>query len=136
MDRKYINLFRELAHSTEILAEKVATSEYKGKTDEKTQSAIKMRDEYAAMYDRLRDENFDDTSLTRNDFAKLLIANGVVVGNLNTRKEILETTIKGYQDTIMPMLQRVYDESTTDEEAQAIAQQIFVINNPSFNETK
>lgn len=136
MNRKYINLFRELAHSAEILAEKVATSEYKGKTDEKTQAAFKMRDDYAAMYDRLRDENFDDASLTRNDFAKLLIADGVVIGNLNSRKEILETTIKGYQDTIMPMLQRVYDESTTDEEAQAIAQQIFVVNNPSFNETK
>ena len=34
MDKRYITLFKEIAHSTQVLADKVKSSEYQAKTED------------------------------------------------------------------------------------------------------
>lgn len=121
MDTRFIDLFKEIAHSTELLAEKVSDSEYDNKNEETDKVAVIMRDDYAALYDRLRADGFDPKTLVRTDYAKLLVGTSIVVNNLKGQKETLETAINGYETIVMPRLQKIYTDSTDDASAAALA---------------
>jgi hypothetical protein len=71
--------------------------------------------------------DFDYTSITRAEFARLLVGATIVIGNLETQIQNLQTAVKGYKETIAPMLQRVFNESEDDAGAQKLAQELFVI---------
>ena len=125
MHKKYTDLFRELAHATEVAAEQVM--EYnQSKNDEKgVETAQIMRNDYAALYDKIKNESFDGV-LTKAEYAKLLVGCYVVVGNLQDRVEALRKAIAGYQSDLVPKLSKVI-EAESDEEAQTVAEEQFVI---------
>ena len=75
----------------------------------------------------MRVVDFDDTTLTRAEFARLLVGATIVTGNLETQIKNLQTAVNGYKNTIMPMLQRVFNESEDDAGAQKLAQELFMI---------
>ena len=123
MHKKYIKLFEEIAHATEVAAEQVM--EYnKSKNDDKGfETAQTMRDDFSALYDKIRDENFDGV-LTKAEYAKLLVGCYVVVGNIQDRVEALRKAVAGYQSDLVPKLSKVI-EADSDEEAQASAEEQF-----------
>lgn len=127
MDKRYIDLFKEIAHATEVLAERVSEADYKDKTEDTDRAAQTLHDDFAVLYDKLRAEDFDDTTLTRAEFARLLVGVTIVTGNLETHIKELQTAVDGYKNRIAPMLNRVFNESQDDEGAQKLAQELFVI---------
>lgn len=125
MHKKYIELFKELAHATEVSAEQVMEYD-KSKNDEKGyETAQTMRNDFAALYDKIKNENFDGV-LTKAEYAKLLVGCYIVVGNLQDRVEALRKAIAGYQSDLVPKLSKII-EAETDEAAQAAAEEQFVI---------
>lgn len=125
MHKKYIDLFRELAHATEVAAEQVMEYNQSKNDDKGYETAQIMRDDYAKLYDKIKDENFDGT-LTKAEYAKLLVGCYVVVGNLQDRIEALRKAVAGYQSDLVPKLSKVI-EAGSDEDAQASAEEQFTI---------
>ncbi len=125
MDKKYIELFKELAHATEISAEQVM--EYnKSKKDEKgVETAEILRKDFTELYDKIRADDFDGT-LTKSEFAKLLVGCYVVVGNLQDRITALKKALAGYQTDLVPKLDEII-KTENDEEAMKLANEKFVI---------
>ena len=135
MDTKYIHLFREIAHATEIMAEKVMEANH-SKNDEKgEQTAKTMRDDYIKLYDKMRADNFSSDSLTRVEYARLLVGTLIVVNNLQERIKNEQNAVNGYKTDVIPKLQRIIDETTDDEGAISLANELFIIVNDE-NQTK
>ena len=124
MDKKYIDLFKEVARATEVLAERVKEVDT---AQDDTEAAEKLRTDFGALYDKLRAPDFDDTTITRAEFARLLVGATIVTGNLETQIKNLQSAVDGYKNRIMPMLQKVFNESEDDAGAQKLAQELFVI---------
>ena len=127
MHKKYIELFKELAHATEVASEQVM--EYnKTKNDEHGyKTAETLRNDFAELYDRMKAEDFDGSTLTKADYARLLVGSYVVVGNLQDRVQALQKAIAGYQSDLVPKLSKVI-EADTDEAARASAEEQFQIS--------
>jgi len=124
MDKKYLQLFTELAHAVETLSEQVMEYD-RQKNDEKgEQTAQSMRDDYAKLYDKLRGDN---VVLTRSEYAKLLVAAYIVVNNIEDRIKGERKAIEGYKIDIIPKLSRINDETTNDTDASTLAEEIFKI---------
>lgn len=123
----YEKLFEEIAHSNEILAERVMELN-REKGDEKgEQTASIMREDYSNLYDRIRDENFELIQLERNDWAKLLVGTMIIIQNLEDKIQGEQKAVQGYRIDIIPKLQRIIDETKTDEEAQSLVENLFKI---------
>lgn len=124
MDKKYLQLFTELAHAVETLSEQVMEYD-RQKNDEKGEkTAQSMRDDYAELYDKLRSDN---VVLTKSEYAKLLVAAYIVVNNVEDRIKGERKAIEGYKIDIIPKLSRINDETTNDADASALAEEIFKI---------
>lgn len=124
MDKKYIQLFTELAHAAEVLAEQVMEYDRK-KNDEKGEETAKiMRDDFATLYDNLR----LNKEINRADYAKLLVAAMIIVNNIEDKIKAEQKAIQGYKIDIIPKLSRINDETTNDEEAIKLAEEIFKIS--------
>lgn len=124
MDKKYLQLFTELAHAVETLSEQVMEYD-RQKNDEKGErTAQSMRDDYAKLYDKLRGDN---VVLTKSEYAKLLVAAYIVVNNIEDRIKGERKAIEGYKIDIIPKLSRINDETTNDADASALAEEIFKI---------
>ena len=133
MDAKYITLFREIIHSTEILAERVIDYN-KNKNDEKgAETAQSFRNDYAALYDKLRQDNLDPDTITRAEWIKILVGTMIIVSNLNQQIEASQKALQGYKLDVVPKLNRIIDETKTDEEAKNLANELFQINENSNN---
>ena len=128
MNSKYIELFREIAHTTEILSERVHEMDYEGKNEDSQHAAEILRKDYGDLYDRMRKKDFDSSTLTRQDFIRLLVGTNIVIGNLSNQVKNLQNAINGYSTKIMPLLQKIYEETTDDESARKLAEEIFQID--------
>lgn len=127
MDAKYIHLFKEIAHATEVMAEKVMEVD-RAKNDEKgEQTAKAMRDDFIKLYDKIRADNFNPDSLTKAEYARLLVGTLIVVSNLQERIKSEQAAISGYKTDIIPKLQRIVDEVKDDDKAAVLANELFVI---------
>ena len=124
MDNSYIKLFKTLAQAAEVLAERVA--EYNEKNDEpnKKRSAEIMKEDFANLNDKLSKAD-EAAQLTKGEFAKLLVAAYIVSSNLKIQIDQLQKTLNNYQVMIIPKLGRINDESKTDDEAMALANELF-----------
>jgi hypothetical protein len=125
MDKKYLQLFSELAHAVEVLSEQVMEYDRKKNDTKGEQTAQSMRDDYANLYDKLR--NNAEAQITKSDYAKLLVAAYIVVNNIEDRIKGERKAIEGYKIDIIPKLSRINDETTNDAEASALAEEIFKI---------
>lgn len=125
MHSKYLDLFKELTRATAVAAEQVMDYD-QVKNDEKGFDTAKtMRDDFEALNEKLNDKSFDGT-LTKAEYAKLLVGCYVIVGNLQDRIEALRKAVAGYQSDLVPKLSKIID-AEDDESAQKIADEQFVI---------
>lgn len=125
MDKKYLQLFSELAHAVEVLSEQVMEYDRQKNDTKGEQTAQSMRDDYANLYDKLRDNA--EAQITKSDYAKLLVAAYIVVNNIEDRIKGERKAVEGYKIDIIPKLSRINDETTNDTEASALAEEIFKI---------
>lgn len=125
MNNNYITLFKEIVHNCEILSEQVMELDKKNNDEKGLNTATIMRDDYANLYDRLKAEDFDPSTLTRNDYAKILAATYITMSNLEDKIKVLQKAVSGYKVDILPKLQRVVEETKTDEEVRELVEKIF-----------
>lgn len=83
-----------------------------------------MRQDFAALGDKLADANYQ---ITLKDYAKLLVAAYIIKGNLETRIKNEQIALSGYENDLMPKLNRIMSEAKTDEEATKLANEIFQV---------
>lgn len=83
-----------------------------------------MREDFAHLNDKLSKTD-EATQLTRGEFIKLLVASYIVSNNLKIQIEQLQKTLDNYQVLIIPKLSRINDESKSDDEAMALANELF-----------
>lgn len=126
MDKKYLTLFENLAQATAVSAETVM--EYnQQKGDEKgVETATSMRNDYQALADKIK-EAADGYTMTHADAAKLCVGAMIMANQLQDKINALKKAITGYQSDIIPKLQKIVDETKTDEEAAEQASINFIL---------
>lgn len=127
MHEKYITLFKELLKNAEITAEKVAELNRKNNDEKRENVALTMRDDYVKLADKMKDENFSVKDLTKAEYAKLFVATFVFTENLKADIERLKKILQGYEIDVIPKLDRIVQECSTDEEAHKLAEKLFQI---------
>lgn len=127
MHEKYITLFKELLKNAEITAEKVAELNRKNNDEKRENVALTMRDDYVKLADKMKDENFSAEDLTKAEYAKLFVATFVFTENLKADIERLKKILQGYEIDVIPKLDRIVQECSTDEEAHELAEKLFQI---------
>lgn len=128
MDKKYIELFRNLAQATAATAEQVMDYD-RQKNDEKgLETATIMRDDYQALADIISTygENYQ---INKSDVAKLLVAATIQVNQIHDRINNLKQAMTGYQTDVIPKLQDILDNAKSDEDATKLANEKFIIEN-------
>ena len=125
MDKSYVKLFIEIISTTEILAERVMELNH-SKNDAKGEATARtMRDDYIKLHDKMSNENFDSSTLTKSDYAKLLVGVLILINNIEDQIAGKKKAINGYKTGIIPKLQRIIDECKTDEEVTSLALELF-----------
>lgn len=124
MNDLYMPLFSEIALAAENAAEQVKEYDEKKNDIEGLKAAQVMYQDYVTLGEKLRKKE----ALQRNDFIKLLLGSMIATNNMETRLELLQKTINKYKTLITPKLQRIMNETTTDEEAQNLANELFKEN--------
>jgi len=124
MNDLYMPLFSEIALAAENAAEQVKEYDEKKNDIEGLKAAQVMYQDYVALGEKLRKKE----ALQRNDFIKLLLGSMIATNNMETKLELLQKTINKYKTLITPKLQRIMNETTTDEEAQNLANELFKEN--------
>lgn len=125
IDSKYYELFKQIARSTEVTSEQVMDYNHKNNDEGGEKTAQTMRDDFRQLYDRLSNPDYQ---ITRNDYLKLFVGCYIVLNMLENNQKNIQTSIHGYKQDIIPKLQRITDETKTDEEADKLASEIFQIN--------
>lgn len=128
MDKRYITLFREIARNTEVMAERVIEYNKEKKDEKGEQTAMGMRNDFAALHDKLAAENLDESSITRAEWAKILVGAMIVVNNVKDQIKAQQKAIQGYEIDLVPKLNRILEETKTDEEANSLAKELFEIS--------
>ena len=125
MDAQYINLFKELSSAAATAAERVMELDKQHNDEQGLKTATLMRDDYAALLDKIKTADFSEKNLTRNEYAKLLTATYIVMNNMKDQIITLQKVIKGYETMLEPKLERILNETKTDNEALLLAQGLF-----------
>lgn len=136
MDKSYITLFTELAHATEVLSEKVLELNKEKNNEKGINAASTMREDYANLYDQMRAEDFDPTALGRKEYAKFLVGAIIMAQQLEKQIERLKTSLSGYKIDIIPKLERIVNETKTDDESKALAEELFQVQEKLNEEEK
>ena len=126
MDKKYIELFRNLAQATAVSAEQVMDYNKQQNDEKGFETAEMMRNDYQELFDRLSSDA--EYSMTKTDAARLLIAATVQVNQLETNIEALKKAKVGYETKIMPILKEILDGSENDEVAASLANTKFILD--------
>lgn len=128
MDKKYIELFKELSTATALSAEQVMDYDKNKNDDDGFKAAQIMRDNYENLKNKIIELN-DSYTLDKSDAAKLVIAAIILVNQLTDRINNIQRVIDNYQNDLIPNLQKIVDESENDEQANKLANSIFIIEN-------
>lgn len=123
MDKKYVELFKELARVTAVTAEQVMEYDEAQNDEKGLETATTMRDDYEMLHDSL-DENYN---LTKADAAKLLIATMLQLNRTQERIATLRKAATGYQTDLIPKLQEIVDNASSDEDVAKLAHEKFII---------
>lgn len=130
MDKKYLQLLTQLAHTIEILSEQVMELNKKNNDEKGVQTASIMRDDYKELYDRMRGKNFLPESLARRDFARFLVGAIIVTQQIENKIAAENKALSGYKIDLIPKLERMVNETTEGEqdEITALAAELFSIH--------
>ena len=124
MESKYLNLCKELARATAVTAEQVMDYNHNQNDEQGLKTAETMRDDFQKLYDKLTDEKFDGT-LTKAEYAKLLVGAYIINNNLRTKVAELKKSIQGYEEELIPRLQKIIDSS--EDQYLSVAEEILTI---------
>lgn len=125
MQKQYLQLFTELAHTTEIIAEQCMDLDLKDNDSNGMKAAETMRDDYARLYDRMREDDFILEQLTKSDYAKILLGAIIFANQLEKKLEIEEKVLKGYQLDIIPKLNKIINDSESEDDIKNMAHELF-----------
>lgn len=125
MDKKYLELFKEMTKATAVSAEQVMDYNHEHEDENGFENAKKLRDEYEALREKIEQAG-DDYLPDKDDCSKFLVATLVLVNQLQERIKLLGAAISGYQNEMVPKLQQIA-EAEDDEAARKLASEIFVI---------
>lgn len=123
MEKGYIQLFKEIAHTLELLSE--SALEQEKKENKSTEAAEKMRTDFSEIYDKICSDNFSSKDLTRNDLIHLLIGCYIIVKNTEDHIEQEKKAVEQYKTFIIPKLERITNETKTDSEAYTLSLELF-----------
>ena len=126
MHQKYAELFTELVHSAELIAEQVMEYDKKKNDEKGMKTAQIMRDDYAKFYDKIRAKDFDFNTLKKVDYAKILVATFIIANNMQDQITNMQNVLNGYQQDIIPKLQKVMKVEEEDKMAE-VANEVFQI---------
>jgi len=125
MDKKYMTLFKELAQSVAASAETVMDYD-REKGDEKgLENATIMRDNFQELVNRI---DVTEYVISKADVAKFLIASTIITNQIQTKINALKTALAGYQTDLIPKLQDILDNASSEEEVQKMAEEKFTIS--------
>lgn len=128
MDNKYLTLFREIARNTEIMAERVMAYDKEKKDEKGEKTAQTMRDDFAKLHDKFAAKDFNPDTITRSEWAKILVGAMVISNNLEEEVKKIKNAQRGYKIDLIPKLNRIMEETKTDEEALTLANELFEIS--------
>ena len=128
MDNKYVTLFREIARNTEIMAERVMAYDKEKKDEKGEKTAQTMRDDFAKLHDKFAAKDFNPNTITRSEWAKILVGAMVISNNLEEEVKKIKNAQRGYKIDLIPKLNRIMEETKTDEEALTLANELFEIS--------
>lgn len=128
MDNKYLTLFREIARNTEIMAERVMAYDKEKKDEKGEKTAQTMRDDFAKLHDKFSAKDFNPNTITRSEWAKILVGAMVISNNLEEEVKKIKNAQRGYKIDLIPKLNRIMEETKTDEEALTLANELFEIS--------
>jgi len=111
MDKRYVELFKELAKATAVSAEQVMDYDKAKNDEEGLKTAQTMRDDYNALHDKIS----DGSELDKTDFAKLLVGAMIIVNQIQDRIATLQKAMSGYQTDLIPKLNKIIEVETEDE---------------------
>ena len=126
MNKKYIDLFKNLARTTATTSELVMDYYTKEKGGNGIETATLMHDNFQKLYNKI-DEANDNYNMTKSDAAQLAIGAIIMMGQLQGQLEQLKKALAGYQNDIMPKLQSIVENAEDDEAAIKLANESFVI---------
>lgn len=127
MDKTYLTLFTELAHASEVIAEQVMELNKSHQDDKGIETAQIMRDDFAQLYDMMRKEDFDPDTLGKREYAKLLVGAIIVANQLDNKIKAEQKALDGYKIDTIPKLERIVNETNSQEEIQALSNELFAV---------
>ena len=126
MDKKYMDLFKNLAQATAASAEQVMDYDRDNGDEKGLETATIMRSDYQELADRLNDTNY---IISKSDVAKILVGALIQANQLQDRINNLKKAMTGYQTDLIPKLQEILDKAENDEDAATLAEEKFIIEN-------
>ena len=126
MNEKYIQLFKEITKSTAIIAEQVMDMNHNQNDKKGEETAKIMRDDFTKLNDKINVKNFDAATLTKAEFAKLLVCTLIIVNNFKERIKNMQQAVNGYETDVIPKLQKIVD-ITDESKIPELIQELFTI---------
>ena len=126
MDKKYVELFRDLAQATAVAAEQVMEYDKSQGEDEAFEAAKLMRDRYQELAENLNTHG-ENYQLKKTDVAELLIASVTQQTQIEERIGNLRKALVGYQTDVTPKLQKILDAANDDNDAANLANENFIL---------
>ena len=123
MDKKYVELFQQLAQATAVAAEQVMDYDKSQNDEEGFKTAEIMRNDYNNLQDRLS----EDYALTKDDASKLLVGIMIQLNQMQDRMTILRKAVTGYQTDLIPKLEEIIEHAEDDIAAAKMANEKFII---------
>ena len=127
MDKRYIKIFSEIIKVTEGLTQQVMSLNEASKDEKGYSTALTMHDDYHKLYERLTAADFDENTLTKSDYARLLVGTTLAINlidrKINNEKQLMD----GYKNLIVPKLTSLLDSGKNDEELHSLANEIFQV---------
>lgn len=120
MDKHFIDLFAKTAEGAKFISLRVKDAPQVDK--EAQAAAASMANIYQTLEDKIK-TNF--SSLTKDDFGRLLIGTAIVLQQAKIHLEAQEKVCKEYEEQILPRLNLIVKNCKTNEEAQESAEKFF-----------
>ena len=90
-----------------------------------------MRADYQELYDKIRAEDFNPDTLTKKDYAKLLVGAIIIVQQVENKIKGEQKALNAYKIDLIPKLERIVNEADVDDEKRIeLASELFEIKPP------
>lgn len=129
MDNRYVKLFTQIAQSIEVIAEQAMEANRASNDKKGEDAAEKMREMYMELHDRMSKEDFDPKTLSKADYARILVGAAIAAQGIENRIETEKKALEGYKIDTIPKLNRIMDEAKDDDSARVLAEELFTIKN-------